>query len=41
VAVAYRSRESEASGEMARKIWRSKLAQYPPVPAFDSRGPFR
>src|SRR6266498_5848711 len=28
VAVAYRSRESEASGEMARKTWRSKLAQY-------------
>src|SRR5438128_9344337 len=33
VAVAYRSRESEASGEMAREIWRSKLAQYPvPIP---------
>src|SRR6266849_10558266 len=25
VAVAYRSRESEASGEMARKTWRSKV----------------
>src|SRR2546426_12242832 len=31
VAVAYRSRESEASGEMARKTWRHKLAQYPSV----------
>src|SRR5437773_2714758 len=28
VAAAYRSRESEASGEMARTTWRSKLAQY-------------
>src|SRR5438093_3229077 len=29
VAVSYRSREREASGEMARKTWRRKLAPYP------------